>query len=133
MGVDPRPGDGRRRAAEHRRPPNVRAQALPQYRSHPLTTNSTNLGIGPFSNKRPDGSPMRKSDLLVAFPLAGLVVFTSACGSSSPPPPTNPSSRVRSSASPTVTAAAADADPTVGPTNAAASPNPQPAAVDLQV
>jgi predicted aspartyl protease len=75
---------------------------------------------------------MRKPALLIAFPLAGLVAFTSACGSSTATSARAPSTR---SASATADAATATptAEPTVGPTNTAASPNPQPAAIDLQV
>jgi predicted aspartyl protease len=76
---------------------------------------------------------MRKSALLVTISLAGLVSLTSACGSSSASSSTAPSTPARSAATPSVTTRAASAEPTVGPTNAAASPNPQPASIDLQV
>jgi predicted aspartyl protease len=71
---------------------------------------------------------MPKPALFVVAAVAGLVGFTSACGSS-----TAVSSHATPTPSPSVTAAAPTAEPTVGPTNAAASPSPQPAAIDLQI
>lgn len=70
---------------------------------------------------------MPKPALFVTVAVTGLVGLTSACGSSSK----TPAASAIPSAS--VTAAVASAEPTVGPTNANASPNPQPAAVDLQI
>jgi predicted aspartyl protease len=70
---------------------------------------------------------MPKRVLIVAITMAGLV-GVSACGSS-----TATSAAPSPTTSAPVSAAAASTEPSVGPTNAAASPKPQPAAIDLQV